>query len=281
MAFLTKVHSGEDVELGKKVCVIGGGNSAIDASRVARRLGCDVTIFYRRTRAEMTAFVEEIKGALEEGVRLVLLAAPKSIVAHNGQLHLEVQRMTLGEYDRSGRRRPEPVVGSEFLEVFDTIISAIGERPNTGFLKESVELTEWGTIKVDAGNLMTSRRGIFAGGDAIRGPSTAIEAIADGKNAAEAIHSFLNGEDWCIEYNVTRPTEYLEPVEIADDEVGAFEHVEMPGLPVEDRIRNFNEIELGYSAEMAVREARRCLRCDLDTERGREYMDAIKKEKNG
>jgi NADH-quinone oxidoreductase subunit F len=281
MRFLSQVHSGKDVDLGKRVCVIGGGNSAIDAARVARRSGCDVTIFYRRTRVEMTAFVEEINGALEEGVRLVLLAAPKRIIVQNGELLLEIQRMELGGYDRSGRRRPTPIKGSEFVEAFDTIISAIGERPNVGFLKESVELTEWGTIRIDPSNLMTSRSGIFAGGDAVRGPSTAIEAIADGKNAAESIHHFLNGQDWRIEYKITRPTEYLEPVEISDDEIDTFEHVEMPSLRVEDRIRNFHEIELGYSAEMAIKEARRCLRCDLDTDQGRAFMDALRKEKNG
>jgi len=281
MKFLDQVHSGKDVNLGKRVCVIGGGNSAIDASRVARRLGCDVTIFYRRTRAEMTAFVEEINGALEEGIRLVLLAAPKRIMAQNGELLLEVQRMQLGSFDRSGRRRPIPVEGSEFVEAFDTIISAIGERPRVGFLNGYVELTDWGTIKVDPRNLMTSRRGIFAGGDAVRGPSTAIEAIADGKNAAESIHHYLNGQVWQVEYKITRPTEYLAPVEISDDEIGTFEHVEMPRLRVEERIGNFREIELGYSAEMAMKEARRCLRCDLDTEQGRAFIEALRKEKNG
>jgi NADH-quinone oxidoreductase subunit F len=281
MKFLDQVHSGKDVNLGKRVCVIGGGNSAIDASRVARRLGCDVTIFYRRTRAEMTAFVEEINGALEEGIRLVLLAAPKRIVAQNGELFLEVQRMQLGGFDRSGRRRPTPIEGSEFVEAFDTIISAIGERPRVGFLSGYVELTDWGTIKVDPRNLMTSRRGVFAGGDAVRGPSTAIEAIADGKNAAESIHHYLNGQVWHMEYKITRPTEYLEPVEISDDEISTFEHVEMPRLRVEERIGNFREIELGYSAEMAMKEARRCLRCDLDTEQGRAFIEALRKEKNG
>jgi NADH-quinone oxidoreductase subunit F len=281
MKFLKQVHSGENIDLGKRVCVIGGGNSAIDASRVARRLGCDVTIYYRRTRTEMTAFVEEIDGALEEGVKLVLLAAPKRITAEKGELFLEVQRMELGDYDHSGRRRPIPVEGSEFIESFDTIISAISEKPRVEFLNGAVELTEWGTIRVAPGNLMTSRPGTFAGGDAVRGPSTAIEAIADGKIAAESIHHYLNGHDWSLEYKKTRPTEYLEPVEMTEEEMTTFKRVAMPRLRVEERIDNFREIELGYSAEMAIKEARRCLRCDLDTEQGRAYLEVLRKDKNG
>lgn len=281
MRFLSQVHNGKKVDLGKRVCVIGGGNSAIDASRVARRLGCDVTVYYRRTRTEMTAFVEEINGALEEGVRLVLLTAPKRIMVENGKLLVELQRMELGSYDRSGRRRPTPVDGSEFSEAFDTVISAISEKPRVEFLNGCVELTEWGTIKVDPGNLMTSRAGVFAGGDAVRGPSTAVEAIADGKHAAESIHHYLNGRDWSIEYKKTRPTEYLEPVDMTEEELDTFEHVIMPKLRVAQRMNNFREIELGYSAEMAIKEARRCLRCDLDTEEGRAYLESLRKKKNG
>jgi len=281
MKFLSQVHNGKKVDLGKRVCVIGGGNSAIDASRVARRLGCEVTIYYRRTRTEMTAFVEEINGALEEGVKLLLLTAPKRITAGNGTLLVEIQRMELGGYDRSGRRRPTPVEGSEFIEAFDTVISAISERPRVEFLNGWVELTEWGTIKVNPGNLMTSRVGIFAGGDAVRGPSTAIEAIADGKHAAESIHHYLSGRDWSVEYKKTRPTEYLEPIEMTEEEMTTFKHVAMPKLRVEERVDNFREIELGYSPEMATKEARRCLRCDLDTEQGRAYLEVLKKEKNG
>jgi NADH-quinone oxidoreductase subunit F len=281
MRFLSQVHGGKAVSIGKKVCVIGGGNSAIDTSRVARRLGCDVTIYYRRTKTEMTAFVEEINGALEEGVRLVLLTAPKSIKTENGRLLLEAQRMELGAYDRSGRRRPVPVEGSEFTEVFDTVISAISEKPRIEFLSGYVELTEWGTIKVDPENLKTSRVGIFAGGDAVRGPSTAIEAIADGKRAAESIDHYLNGREWSVEYKRTRPTEYLGPVEMTEEEMNTFEHVSMPKLQVKERVDNFHEIELGYSEEMAIKEARRCLRCDLDTEQGRAYLEVLRKEKNG
>jgi NADH-quinone oxidoreductase subunit F len=281
MQFLNRIHRGEKVDIGQRVCVIGGGNSAIDASRVARRLGCDVTIYYRRTRDEMTGFVEEINGALEEGVELVLLTAPKRIMSDNGRLLLELQRMELSGYDKSGRRRPVPVAGSEVVEEFDTVISAISEKPKIEFLKEIVELTEWGTVKVDPGNLMTSRRGVFAGGDMVRGPATAIEAIADGKVAAESIDSFLKGRDWRITYTKTRPTEYLEPIVMTDEEIADFSHVKMPKLSVEARCDNFREIELGYSAEMAIKEARRCLRCDLDTEQGQAFLELRRREKNG
>jgi NADH-quinone oxidoreductase subunit F len=281
MKFLNRVHRGEAVDIGKKVCVIGGGNSAIDASRVARRLGCEVTIYYRRTRDEMTGFVEEINGALEEGVNLVLLTAPKKVTSDNGRLLMELQRMELSGYDSSGRRRPIPVPGSEFIEEFDTIISAISEKPRLEFLKDAVELTEWGTMKVIPENLMTSRRGVFAGGDAVRGPATAIEAIADGKVAAESIDNYLKGRDWTVTYKKTRPTEYLEPIEMTDEEIAHFSHVPMPKLSAEQRQGNFREIELGYSPEMAIKEARRCLRCDLDTEQGQAFLEFLRKEKNG
>ena len=278
MDYLNRVHRGERVDLGKRVCVIGGGNSAIDASRVARRLGSDVTIYYRRTRNEMTAFVEEINGALEEGVKLVLLTAPKRVLPGNGRLQLEIQKMALGGYDRSGRRRPEPVAGSATIEECDSLISAISERPKIGFLKDIVDLTDWGTIKVNRADLMTSRSGVFACGDAVRGPSTAIEAIADGKIAAESIDHFVRGLEWHVAFDRTRPAEYLPPVEMTEQETADFGAVAMPKLPVEERIDNFREIELGYSLEGAVKEARRCLRCDLDTAQGRAFLARMTKE---
>ncbi|MBE0432292.1 FAD-dependent oxidoreductase [candidate division WOR-3 bacterium] len=281
MRFLNSIHRGQKVDPGKRVCIIGGGNSAIDASRVARRLGCEVTIYYRRTRNEMTAFYEEINGALEEGVKIVLLAAPKRILPDNGRLLVEVQKMELSGYDRSGRRRPVPIPGSEFVEKFDSLISAISERPRVDFIRGIVELTDWGTVKVAAGNLMTSRPGVFACGDAVRGPSTAIEAIADGKIAAESIDHYVRGIEWHVTYARTRPTEYLRPVEMTEHEIAQFAAVAMPKLSVQDRVGNFCEIELGYSEEMAVREARRCLRCDLDTEEGRAFLAGLKKDDNG
>lgn len=278
MKYLNRVHRGDKVDLGNRVCVIGGGNSAIDAARVARRFGCDVTIYYRRTRNEMTAFYEEINGALEEGVKIVLLTAPRRIISANGHLRVELQQMELSGYDRSGRRRPVPVRGSESIEEFDSLISAISERPRVAFLKGVAELTQWGTVKVAPGNLMTSRPGVFACGDAVRGPSTAIEAIADGKVAAESIGHFLRGIDWHVTHTRTRPTEYLRPIEMTEEEIAEFAGVVMPKLPVRERINNFREIELGYSAEKAVREARRCLRCDLDTEQGRAFLAGLKKD---
>jgi NADPH-dependent glutamate synthase beta subunit-like oxidoreductase len=184
--------------------------------------------------------------------------------------------MTLGDYDASGRRRPVPVPGSEFILACDTIIPAISERPQTAFLKNYVSLTKWDTIEVDLDTLQTSNPCIFAGGDAIRGPSTAIEAIRDGKIAAESMHHYLNNEQWTIPYRVTRPTEYLEPIEMTEQEVEEFKRPPMPALSVQERIDNFNEIELGYPMESAIREARRCLRCDLDTEEGRCCIEKMK-----
>ncbi len=281
MNFLRAIHTGQKVALGKSVCVLGGGNSAIDAARVARRLGCEVTIVYRRTRSEMPAFVEEIEGALEEGVKLIYLTAPQKIIRQNDKLQLHCIRMTLGEYDESGRRRPVPVPASEFFLEFDSIISAIGEKPRSEFLKDFVKLTKWGTIEVDPESLRTSRPGVYAGGDAIRGPSTAIEAIRDGKIAAEAIDNYLKNRTWKITYQVTRPSEYLEPIEMTEDEIREFKRPVMPTLAPNERINGFTEIELGYSTEAAIKEARRCLRCDLDTNEGRKFIEKQKVRTDG
>jgi NADH-quinone oxidoreductase subunit F len=276
MKFLRAIHTGQKVDLGKKVCVIGGGNSAIDAARVARRMGCEVDIYYRRTRMEMPAFPEEIDGALEEGVRITYLAAPHRITAANGRLVFECSRMKLGEIDSSGRRRPVPIEGSEFTSEFDTIISSISEQPQTGFLGSFVMLTRWGTVDVNGETLQSSKENIFAGGDAIRGPSTAIEAIRDGKRAAESIDAYLRGRTYVPEYAVTQPSVYVEPVVMTEEEMASYQRVTMPSLSAPDRSNNFKEIDTGYTRDMAVRESRRCLRCDLETQKGQEFLKALR-----
>ncbi len=191
--FLRAANLGKKINLGKTVAVIGGGNVAIDAARTALRCGAEnVEIYYRRSRHEMPAIAEDVDEALREGIRLHCLAAPLRIHQKNECVSgLECQRMKLGEPDEQGRKRPVPIAGSSFKVKADTIIAAIGQRTDERILK-GLELNEDGTIKVDPATGETSQKGVFAGGDVVTGPGWAIEAIAAGKKAAEAIHQYLS-----------------------------------------------------------------------------------------
>jgi len=257
--FWRDVSLGKKVELGDRVAVIGGGNAAIDSARTALRLGAkEVTIVYRRTQAEMPANPEEIEEALAEGVQLYILAAPSRIISQNGHVEMESIRMELGAIDASGRRRPEPIKGSEFTMEFDTIIAAIGQRPEIPH-QFNLATGRGNAIETDPDTLATSIEGVFAGGDAVTGPASVIEAIAVGRQAAISIDKYLGGSGVI--------DEVLAPPEEA---VGALEEAEekrrplMPTLPVEQRTGDFSQVELGYSDEMAIEEAERCLRCDLE-----------------
>lgn len=193
LSFLKKVNLGNSVEVPANVSVIGGGDVAIDSARTALRLGArDVKILYRRSEAEMPAKREHVIEAEEEGVRILYLTAPKRFIGVNGRLTgIECIKMELGPPDSSGRRRPVPIPGSEHFIQSEMAIIAIGQVPCTDFLKEyGVELTDDGRIKVNE-KLETSIRGVFAGGDAVRGPATLVDAIADGKNAAININNYL------------------------------------------------------------------------------------------
>ncbi len=192
--FLEKANK-KEVELSDKVSIIGGGNVAVDSAGTALRLGAkEVTILYRRSEEEMPANPWEIKEAEEEGVKIEFLVAPKRILGENGKVTgIECIRMELSEPDETGRRRPVPIQGSEFVTKTGTVIMAIGQFPNTGFLPEMVEITEKRTIAVDPFTLETSSPGIFAGGDAVSGSATLMEAIIAGKRAATSIDLYLRG----------------------------------------------------------------------------------------
>jgi NADPH-dependent glutamate synthase beta subunit-like oxidoreductase len=183
------------VELTNKITVIGGGNVAVDSARTALRFGAkEVTILYRRSKEEMPASPWEIKEAEEEGIKIEFLAAPKTIIGENGRVTgIECVKMELGEPDETGRRCPIPIQGSEFIKPTGTVIIAVGHFPNTIFLPEMVEITEKRTIAVDPITLETDFSGIFAGGDAVLGPATLMEAILAGKHAATSIDSYLSG----------------------------------------------------------------------------------------
>jgi len=259
VSFLRDVSLGKEVKLGDRVAVIGGGNAAIDSARTALRLGAkEVTIVYRRTRSEMPASAEEIDGAIAEGVEVHFLAAPSRIISRNGRLELECLQMRLGEVDASGRRRPEPIDGSEFVLSFDTIIAAIGQRPE---IPAPFNLTPGGgnTIQVAPDILATSREGVFAGGDAVTGPASVIEAIAHGRQAAISIDKYLGGKGE-IDEILAPPEEVVAPLE----EPVEGRRIQVPALPVAKRLKGFSQVELGLSEEMAIKEAKRCLMCDLE-----------------
>jgi NADH-quinone oxidoreductase subunit F len=259
VSFLRDVSLGREVKLGDRVAVIGGGNAAIDSARTALRLGAkEVTIVYRRTQAEMPASAEEIDGAITEGVKIEPLAVPSRIVSQNGKLNLECVRMRLGAVDASGRPAPEPIEGSEFVTSFDAIIAAIGQRPEVPG-RFSLSLGRGNTIQVNPDTLATSREGVFAGGDAKSGPASVIEAIADGRQAAISIDKYLGGSGDITETLAT-PEGELAPLEEAQERW----RPPMPTVPVEQRLGSFVQVELGYNDEMAIEEAKRCLRCDLE-----------------
>jgi len=258
IAFLRDVNLGAKLNLGKKVLVVGGGNAAIDSARTVYRLGVkEVAIAYRRTYAAMPASAEEVREAIEEGVKLDFLVTPVKIVRSDGKLKVEFVRMELGGIDESGRRRPVPIKGSEFVCEYDTIIKNIGDHPQVpgGY---GLSLGKGGGIEVDADTLATSTKGVYAGGDVVTGPASVIEAIAAGRQAAVAIDRYLGGRG-DIEEKLA-PPEDTKPFTV---EEGERRRPPMCLLPSEKR-KNFALVELGYDQTKAIEEAKRCLRCDLE-----------------
>ena len=196
--FLREVALGQGQNPGKKIIVFGGGNVAIDAARSALRLGSEeVTLLYRRTRAEMPAYDDEVEEALEEGIKIEYLVAPVRFTAENGKVTgVECIRMELGQPDATGRRRPQPMEGSEFTIPCDGALTSIGQWPDAGCLDAcSLEVNRWNCMEVDPITFQTNIEGVFAGGDAVTGAATAIEAIAAGKEAAVSIQRFIDGQD--------------------------------------------------------------------------------------
>jgi NADH-quinone oxidoreductase subunit F len=257
---------GEELARGR-VGIIGGGNSAMDAARVAvRQEGVrEVTIFYRRTRSGMPAYAEEIEAGLEEGITIVELVAPLSLNVADGRLQgVRFQRNVLGERDASGRQSPVPIPGDEFDVELDTLIVAISEEPERQGL-EGLRATRWGTLQVNPESYVTDRSGVFAGGDVVSGPSTVIAAIADGKRAAVMIDRYLKGKSLTVLPKAVLPTAYIPPLD-ADMEEGVSGpgRVSTPVLPVANRLGCFAEVDLCIGEQEALLEARRCLRCDLD-----------------
>jgi formate dehydrogenase major subunit len=260
--FLRKVTLGTMARLSGDAIVVGGGNTAIDAARTALRLGAGrVTVVYRRTRDEMPVQPEEITEALEEGVKFEFLVAPVEVI-QNGRkaaVALKLQRMRLGGFDDGGRRRPIPIEG-DFIEIpAANIIRAIGQKPVVP--AGGPPVSKRGTVNVDRWSLATEHAGVFAGGDAVLGPATAVEAIAHGRRAAEAIEHYLHpGKALHFPWNAPRSLDTAFDPAAAPSPAPRREARKL--IPIRRR-DNFDEVELTLSAANARREAARCLRCDF------------------
>lgn len=267
---LTKVGLGVSTGIGQRVVVVGGGNTAIDSARTSVRLGADVTLMYRRSRNEMPANIEEIEGAEEEGVKFQFLSQPVEVVLdENGKARgLKYVRMELGEPDASGRRRPEPVAGSETIIEADTILAAIGQKPALDCLYEDgefcpLEATRWRTLAANPDTLQTAIPYVFTGGDMFTGPNLVISAIGGGRKAARSIHHYLASNTvpvsdkllhGLMEYTLFKDVENVE----------SKRRTSMPHIcSLDDRTRCFDEVEGTITEAEARYESERCLHCGL------------------
>ena len=269
--FLEQVAKGTPPAVGDTVLVVGGGNTAIDAARTSLRLGAkSVRLVYRRTRDEMPAEAYEVDEALAEGVEMIFLASPTTINPMGTHLAMSCLRMELGEPDRSGRRRPVAVKGSDFIMEADTIIGAIGQSTDTQFLYNDLPLkrNQWGDIEIDPTTMQCSEHKIFAGGDCVTGPATVIQAVAAGRAAAQAIHQFVSKGYVRPEpeaYNCSLGTNKELPAD-RYTWVKKVERVEAPEVPLDERLAPdpFVEIEQAYPLADARAEAHRCLKCGCE-----------------
>ena len=271
LQFLRDSKIGRPITVGKNVAVIGGGNVALDTARSALRLGAEeVNLYYRRSRNEMPVTEVEYDEAVAEGIGMHFLTSPTRIVSEGWQVTgLQCIQMELGEPDDSGRRRPVPVPGSESFVEADTVIAAVGQAADMSFLPadSALERTRWETLVVDSNTLATNIPGVFGGGDFVTGPGMVIEAIAAGRRGAMAIDKYFTKDTSPVRMYDLKGEVFREPVpeEEASEEWKAEPRSEMPILAPEERKTSFSEIELGFSEERAITEAKRCLRCDLET----------------
>jgi len=262
--FLREANIGQKENLkGKKVMVIGGGNTAMDASRTALRLGAEkVTVIYRRSRSEMPCFKPEIDEAEEEGVEIMVLRNPIQFFGEDGILKkVQLIKMKLGEPDQSGRRRPEPIPGSEYIEDIDIVIEAIGLQPSTSMFGNTIEIKKGGTIKVNETTLQTSVESIFAGGDSVTGASTIIEAAGQGKKAAFYIDKYLQNLP-LNNYVFGDKLPAIDKNKVL--ERGTFKlipQVDAKFRNIHERIQDFKDVELTLSEEEVLLSTNRCLDC--------------------
>lgn len=214
----------------------------------------------------MPAEKEEIEEAIKEGIEIQYLTAPVKIRTKDGCLEqLECVKMELGDMDKSGRRRPVPLKGSEFTIKLDTLVAAISQQPKIEDMKDKeLKFSKWNTIEIDPETLYTGKEGVFAGGDAVHGPWTVTGAMSHGKIAANMIDKYVSGQKLEREYGVTRPAMDVCVVELSEEEIDNLKRSELPKIAVSKRASNFNEVELGFNESQAISEAKHCLRCDKE-----------------
>ena len=266
--FLREIAFGRTPIEGKKIAVIGGGNVAMDCVRSAMRIGFDdVNLIYRRTEAEMPADPVEIEEAKEEGIKFNFLVQPIKILAENGKVSgLECLKMELGEPDESGRRRPVPIEGSNFIIECDAMVPAIGQVVVVDrVMPEGTELTRWKTLVVDDITFQSSQPNVFGGGDCITGPATLIGALAAGKNAARFIAHYLETGE-CKPEDADWMEKIIGDLGVYDKEetmpfAGQTQRPRQAALDPSVRTKDFKEVESGFSLSDAFKEASRCLRC--------------------
>jgi NADPH-dependent glutamate synthase beta subunit-like oxidoreductase len=267
LAFLRKVNLGKPPVSKGRLVIIGGGNTAVDCARVAKRLGYgSVAILYRRTREEMPASAWEVEETIEEEIDIQFLIAPVKILGKNGKVSgLHCIRMRMGEPDESGRRRPVPIKGSEFTVQADTLVTALGQLPDLTWIRHDLGtiISEKGLLMADPHTGMTHIPGVFTGGDVVSGPWTVVEAVASGKRAAMSMDRYLKGRQ-------ARQNRDWKGIALAPEGIELKERESMPHLSAPERKRTFREVNLGFSEEQSIREAHRCLRiCGIQESEGK------------
>ena len=267
VTFMQMVNLRVDLQIGEKVvAVVGGGNTAMDAARSSIRLGTkEVSILYRRTREEMPVDLRELEQVEEEGIKVHYLTQPIQVLSQDGIRVSGVRciRNQLGELGKDGRRRPIPIEGSEFEIDIDLLIPAVSQSPDISFLPEEIgfEISKWDRLAVNAETFETNVKGIFAGGDFVTGPRDVIRVIADGRKAALSIHTYLSNE-----ISEKKPGYFTCAQEVKiDPDLEKIPRQKIDTVPARERKSIDKEVELGFSKEVAVKEATRCLQCHLFT----------------
>jgi formate dehydrogenase (NADP+) beta subunit len=266
VTFMQLINLKKDLRIGSRVAVVGGGNTAMDAARSSFRLGAkEVFILYRRTREEMPVDPLELEQVEEEGIKVHYLTQPIQALSKDGSKVSGVRciRNQLGEPEKDGRRRPVPIEGSEFDIDIDLLIPAVSQSPDISFLPEEIglEISKWDRLSVNAETFETNVHGIFAGGDFVTGPRDVIRVIADGRKAALSIHTYLSGEEF-----EKKPAYFTSMSEVKiDRDLEKIPRQKIDTIPLQERKSVDKEVELGFSKEVAVREATRCLQCHIFT----------------
>lgn len=275
--FLEAVCKGKEVEIGERVAVIGGGDAAIDSARVAIRLGAtEVTIIYRRSNIELPAIPSEVEDAKREGIKFMMLTNPVEILSSRGHVSgIRCVKMRLGEPDHSGRRRPIPIIDSDFAMAIDTIITAVGQKADPLGVQKDLDCTEWATVKADSLTMATNIPGVFAGGDVVSGPLTVVKAVGHGKNAASSIDKYLSGELEVDERVIERHR--VQSYEVDKSGIPIAPRANMSKAGIAARVGSFTEVELGFTEDVARAESERCLGCAVCCECGK-CVDACTRE---